>query len=99
MKRIGTLVNDVNDEICGAKDYAERYLQAKVDGDGSWANRYKEMANQELQHAMWLHELSVQEINKLKEVYTAPAYMQKKWDETHAKYMETVEFVKDMLSK
>ena len=63
-----------------------------------WANKYKEMANDELKHAMTVHEYTVQEIEELKKVYTPPVDMLEKWDLEHKKYVEEVAWVKQMLT-
>ena len=94
----GELVEQVNDEICGAKNYAETYLEFKAKGNMPWANKYKEMANDELKHAMTVHEYTVQEIEELRKVYTPPVEMLEKWDLEHKKYVEEVAWVKQMLT-
>lgn len=98
MTIIKKLVDQIDEEICGAKDYAEKYLECKSEGDNTWATRYKEMANDELKHAMWVHDYAVQKINKLKEVYTAPTEMQEAWDKSHTQYVERVAWIKQMLA-
>lgn len=55
------------------------------------------MAKDELKHADYLHELAVNEINKLSSVYTPPTEMMEKWDMDHKKYVEKAAWVKQML--
>ena len=98
LKRIKKLVEQINDEICGAKNYAETYLEFKAKGNMPWANKYKEMANDELKHAMTVHEYTIQEIEELRKVYTPPVEMLEKWDLEHKKYVEEVAWVKQMLT-
>ena len=51
MTRIKELADQIKDELCSAKDYAEEYLSFKAKNNVNWANRYKEMSNDELKHA------------------------------------------------
>lgn len=98
MKMIKDLVEHINEEIEDAKHYAEKYVECKAKGNTSRSNRYKEMASDELNHATYLHEMAVQEIDELKRVYTAPAYMQEKWEKAHIEYVEKVAWIKQMLA-
>lgn len=98
MKAIKVLVDKISDEICDAKEYAECYVESKAKGDSSWANRYKEMANDELRHATYLHELVVTKIEELEKVFQAPEEMQEEWDKAHAHFVEKVAWIKQMLS-
>jgi hypothetical protein len=98
MKKIKDYVERIEEEIEDAKEYAERYVECKVKDNMSSANKYKEMASDELKHAMYLHEFAVNEINELSKVYTPPANMQEVWNKAHREYVEKVAWVKQMLS-
>ena len=65
MRAIKKYVEAIDEEIEGAKDYAEKYVECKAKGDMSKANRYKEMASDELKHAMYQHEWAVVEIEEI----------------------------------
>ncbi len=98
MKAIEKLVHCIDDEIEGAKEYAEKALMSKAEGDTNWYNRYKEMATDELKHAGWIHDYAVAKIDKLKAIYTAPTEMQDAWNKSHAEYVERVAWIKQMLT-
>lgn len=98
MKLIKQYVEGIEEELEGAKDYAEKYVEAKVKGDANKANRYKEMAMDELKHCSYLHEWAVNEISAISKVYTPPADMQEKWDKAHIQYVEKAAWIKQMLS-
>ena len=98
MNIIKKYVDAIDDEIHGAKKYAEKYVELKAKGDMQTANRYKEMANDELKHAMYEHEWAVKEIDEISKVYTAPVEMQEKWDKSHKEYVEKVAWIKQMLA-
>lgn len=98
MRKIKALTDHMLDEICGAKDYAESYVEHKAKGNPQLAARYKEMANDELKHAMYIHDIATQEIEELSKVYTPPVEMEEKWEKDHAEYVEKVAWVKQMLA-
>jgi hypothetical protein len=95
---IKKFVEAIEDEVHGAKEYAEHYVEAKAKGDMSTANRYKEMANDELKHANYEHEWAVKAIDEVSKVYTAPAEMEEAWKAAHKKYVEEVAWIKQMLA-
>ena len=98
MRHIQKWVEMLDEEIEGAKDYAEKYVECKAKGNMQRANRYKEMATDELKHTNYIHEMAVQEIEEIQRVYTAPADMQEKWDKAHKEYVEKVAWIKQMLT-
>lgn len=98
MKKIQNLVDQITEEISGAKDYAETYLDYKAKGNSNWASRYKSMAEDELKHATYIHDRALEEISELNKVYTTPVEMQKKWDESHKEYVEKVAWIKTMIA-
>lgn len=98
MRVIQNYVDAIDEELEGAKEYAEKYVEAKVKEDTTMANRYKEMANDELKHAMYEHEWAVKEVGELSKIYTPPVEMQEKWDKAHKEYVEKVAWIKQMLA-
>lgn len=97
MKKIGKIADQIKEEVEGAKCYAETYIELVLEGNSQWAQRYREMATQELTHASWLHERASDMIQRLKSIYTPPAEMQEAWDETHKKFVDMANEVKDMI--
>lgn len=98
MKKIQNLVDQMCEEIESAKDYAECYLDFKAKGNSAWASKYKGMAEDELKHAMIIHDRAIEEITTLQKVYTPPVEMEEKWNEAHKKYVEKAAWVKQMLA-
>ena len=98
MTHIKNLIDEMKDELYSAKTYAEEYLTFKAEDNTTWANRYKEMATDELKHAGYIHERAVTEINELREVYTPPQDMLDKWESDHKKYIEKAAWIKQMLA-
>lgn len=99
MKKIKHLVDKINEEIEGAKEYAEMYVEYKAKGDNSgWANKFKDMAATELEHATTIHALAVKEIEEVSKVFKAPQEMLDAWDKSHKEYVERVAWIKQMLA-
>lgn len=98
MTRIKELADEMKEELHSAKCYAEEYLTFKAKDNGMWANRYKEMAQDEMKHAGYLHERVVAEIEELRKVYTPPQDMLDKWESDHKKYIEKAAWIKQMLT-
>ena len=46
----------IKEEIEGAKEYAKLYIGNKSVHNCQWANRYKEMSQDELKHAKYIYE-------------------------------------------
>lgn len=98
MKYIKHYVEAIDDEIEGAKEYAEKYVECKAKGNMANATRYKEMANDELKHAMYQHEWAVKEIDEMSKIYTPPSEMLEAWEKSHKEYVEKVAWIKQMLA-
>ena len=98
MRTIKKYVDHIQEEIEGAKEYAEQYVEYKAKSNMHKANKYRDMANDELNHAMNIHEFAVKEIEEISKVYTPPVEMLEKWELAHKKYVEEVAWIKQMLS-
>lgn len=99
MKQIKEYVDGMMDEICSAKDYIEKALWYKSNGNTIRYNKYREMAMQELSHAETLHSFTVEDIAKLSETFPeVPADMMDKWNDAHRHYVEKVAWVKQMIA-
>jgi hypothetical protein len=98
MQLIKKYIEAMDDEIEGAKEYAEKYVEYKVKGNTDRASKYKDMAMDELKHASNEHMWVVQEIEELSKVYTPPVEMEEKWNKAHKEYIEKVAWIKQMLN-
>jgi hypothetical protein len=98
MRKIKMLVEDIEEEIEDAKEYAERHVEAKALGDAETAKRYKEMAEDELKHAMYLHETAVAEIKEASKIHHPPAEMEAAWRDAHKEYVEKASLIRQMLT-
>lgn len=97
MKSIQKLAESLKEEVEGAKEYAEEYIEHKAVGDMSTANHFREMANDELRHAMFFHELATKKIAEVSKIYTPPVEMEEAWRHAHKKYVEEVASIRKIL--
>lgn len=98
MTIIKKYVEHIEEELEGAKDYAEKYVEHKVWNDMTKANKYKEMAHDELRHAMTIHEFATEQVHEISKVYTPPVEMMEKWEKAHKEYVEKVAWIRQMLN-
>ena len=98
MKRIGQYTKQIAEELEGAKEYAEESLYRKAMGETTIATKYKEMANDEMKHAMYIHDIAAQEIQQINKVYTAPAEMLEAWEKCHREYVDKTAWIRQMLA-
>lgn len=98
MRKVLEYLEQMNDELISAKDYAESYLQLKVEGDQNWSVKYKTMAEDELRHALNFRELITQSMDKIKAVYTPPIELIESVEKSNSYYVEKVAWIKQMLA-
>lgn len=98
MKIIDKMLHHLKEEVEGAMDYAEKYIECKARGNVNRANKYKEMAFDELNHASNLREMDLMDIAELKKVYTMSEEEEEKWEHGHKHLTEQMAIVKHMLS-
>lgn len=98
MKMIKKMVDHIDEELCGAEKYAEDMIQSKAEGKMDDARKYREMSQQELDHADFLHKIAVEKIMEIKKVYTPSQEMLDKWTKAHSEYVDKVARIKVMLN-
>jgi 2-succinyl-5-enolpyruvyl-6-hydroxy-3-cyclohexene-1-carboxylate synthase len=99
MTEIKKLADEIMEEVEDAKAYAEKYVEHKAAKETEWARRFKEMAEDELKHAKYLHELALAKIEAYSAVYgsSTPVRMAEEWEKTHQKYVEMAAWTRQML--
>lgn len=97
MNKISAIIDDIDDELEGAQHYAEKYVEAKERGDHAMAERYRSMTQDELDHALFLHDHAEKEVEKLREKFVPTPEMQSKFDEAHNRYFRTFEWIKNTI--
>ena len=98
MKILDRIIDNISEEIEGAKDYAEKYIESKALGDMSRANVYREMAQDELRHAEHIRDFAISDIDGMKKVYSFTQDEEEKWDHHLKHFVDCMGWVKRMLS-
>ena len=97
MKVLDKMLDCLEEEVEGAKEYAEKYIECKARGNMNRANKYREMASDELKHAGYLREMDIMDIDELKKIYTMTEDEELAWEHGHKRINEQMAIVKHML--
>lgn len=97
MKPIEKMIDRIDDELEGAKKYAEMYIEEKAKGNIARANAYKEMSHDELKHASYIHDFATKDVESIGAVFTIPEEADEKWEHAHKHYADCVGRIKHML--
>ena len=88
MKLIKKLIHNINEELHDAEKYIDCGLAHKHDGT-DLNTLFTKLAAAELDHATWLHEAVVKEVDKVKSsMHPIPEVMTELWNEMHEEYVE-----------
>lgn len=99
MRSIQKLAHRIQEELEDAQRYAEMYVEKKAAGKQQWASKFQKMAEDELQHAAYLHEFAASEIDQLRSVFKSPPpSMLDVWEAEHRAYVEKAAWIKQMLT-
>lgn len=100
MKLIKKLIHNINEELHDAEKYIDCALAHQHDGS-DLNSLFTKLAAAELDHANWLHEAVVKEIDKFKSAMHPaehpPAYMVELWEEMHEDYIEKLAVLRHKL--
>ena len=95
MRKLHKMIKHVKDELCGACEYAEKYIIYK-NSKPEWSRLYAEMATDEMEHATTLHKMYDEWINSLSYVKEEDA---EAWEHCSARMAEKIAEVRLLLSK
>lgn len=95
MYKVEKMICKIKDEICGAMEYAEEYSFYKTTKP-DFAAKYQKMAEQEVNHADYLHSMYQEKINNA--AYLTEEDIEK-WDKCTKKLTEKIALVRLILSK
>jgi rubrerythrin len=88
MHYVDELIEKIEDEIEGAREYTEESIKARAKGHIERANKYKSMAMDELTHAATIRDFATQDVDEIKRVYTLPVEVEENWNRAHRRFSE-----------
>jgi hypothetical protein len=92
------MIEHIDEELEGAKEYAEKFVEWKAKGNIQRANVYKEMAQDELRHAAQIHEFSAHDFDAIRKVYSVPMDVDEAWEHATKHFTECTAWIKHMLT-
>lgn len=94
MRIIEKLIENIDEEIEGAWEYAERSIECKARGHMQRASRYKEMAHEELGHAAQIYEFAEADVEAIRKVHPLSVEDEEKWAHAVKKMHECIAKIK-----
>jgi hypothetical protein len=97
MKAIEKLCEAILDEVEGAEEYAEKYIEMRSFPETNFAAKYREMAHDELKHAGYMHDIAHHRIEAIRTVKELSLEDEELWHHTQKRYHEWTARIKLML--
>ena len=98
MRMVEKMIERLKEEVDGAKEYAEKYIECKSRGNISRASRYKEMAEDELKHAGFIRDMGMSDIEELRKIYKMTDSEEELIEHSHKHINEQMAIVRYMLA-
>lgn len=80
MRIVKKMIDHINDELDGAAEYAEKYIENRAMGKTTRASAYREMAKDELRHAGNIYGYAIEDIEAIKKVYAMSPEAEEMWE-------------------
>lgn len=98
MRKLEKMIDDIHEEVDGAREYAEKYIESKAKGNIPRATRYKEMANDELKHANYIRDFAIADAESIKHVHTLTEEEVEAWERSHKRLNDEIAMVQHLIS-
>lgn len=99
MKKFRKMVDHIAEELDGATEYAEDYIGEKMKGNTAKAQKFREMATQEMQHAANWYDWTEKYGDELKSVMPLSEKDTEDWEACKRKYADKIAIIKYMLDR
>lgn len=99
MKKLEKHLDHIREELEGAIEYAEDCIGEKMKGNATKAQKFREMAMQEMQHAANWYEWTEQYCSDLTAIMPLSAEDMEEWDKCKRHYADKIAIVKYMLDR
>lgn len=97
MKLVEKYIDHICEEVEGAMDYAEKYIEYKAKGESSRASRYRDMASDELGHAAAVRDMAHQDIQRIQAIMPLAIDDEEMWKAAVKRSDEKMAIVKQMI--
>lgn len=97
MKMLEQMRDSINEELEGAREYAEKYILNKAMGKPR-AAAYKAMAQDELRHASHVYGFAVEDVEAIRRVHALSPEDEEMWERELKHYADCDAKIKMMLS-
>ena len=98
MRKLEKMIDDIHDEVDGAREYAEKYIDSKAKGNVPRATKYKEMATDELKHANYIRDFAIADAEGIKRVHTLTEEEVEAWEHAHKRLNDAIAMVQHLLN-
>lgn len=99
MKKLEKHLDHIREELEGAIEYAEDYIGEKMKGNATKAQKFREMAMQEMQHAANWYEWTEQYCSELNTVMPLSDEDLDEWDKCKRYYANKTAIIKYMTDR
>ena len=93
------MVDHIAEELEGACEYAEDYVGEKMKGNTAKAQKFREMATQEMQHAANWYDWTEKYGEELKAIMPLASADSEEWENCRKKYAEKTAIIRYMLDR
>jgi ferritin len=98
MRLLEKLIENIEEELEGAKEYAERYIECKARGNNQRASKYKEMAHDEIRHAEEIYSFADTDVEAIRRVHPLSVEDEEEWARAVKKMHECIARVKTYIA-
>jgi ferritin len=98
MKTIDKMIEHIDEEVEGAREYAEKYIECKSRGHTGRAAKYKEMAFDELKHAETVYAFAEEDVENIRKVHPLSVDEEELWAHAKKKMYEHIAHIKSYLT-
>ena len=97
MRILEKMIDHINEELDGAAEYAEKYIENRAMGKTARASAYREMAKDELKHASTAYGYAIEDIEAIKRVHTMTPEAEEMWEHEMKQYANCMAKINMML--
>ena len=98
MKILDEMIEELEEEVEGARAYAEKYIECKALNNMARAAKYKEMAQDELKHAGFVRGFAMEDADGIKRVHNLTEEESNHWQHAHKKINDEIAMIHHLLS-